>query len=170
MASRSSEGVSFERRDQENQRLREENVRLRRLLAAHGIAIPEPSSDDTLLAQAREPVRAETREERARKRIALFRSLFRGMEDVYARRWENPDGRHGYSPAVIKDWKAINSSRPEDRKKVDQKTRKFLPLTDLVVENHLLGQETVGIYPLLQDETCWFLACRGRLVSGYAPS
>ena len=61
-------------------------------------------------------------------------------------------------PAVVKDWKAINKSRPEDRKKVDQKTRKFLPVTDSVIENHLLGKETVGVYPLLPDETCWFLA------------
>ena len=62
------------------------------------------------------------------------------------------------SPAAVKDWKAINKSRPEERKKVDQKTRKFLPLTDAVIENHLLGKETVGVYPLLPDETCWFLA------------
>ena len=105
-----------------------------------------------------DPRPVETKEERARKRIALFRSLFRGREDVYARRWENPDGRSGYSPAALKDWKAINASRLEDRKKVDRNTRKFLPLTDAVIENHLLGKETVGIYPLLPDETCWFLA------------
>jgi hypothetical protein len=49
-------------------------------------------------------------------------------------------------PAVVKDWKAINKSRPEDRKKVDQKTRKFLPLTDAVIEDHLLGWETIGVY------------------------
>ena len=61
-------------------------------------------------------------------------------------------------PAVVKDWKAINKSRPEDRKKVDQKTRKFLPITDAVIESHLLGKETIGVYPLLPDETCWFLA------------
>ena len=61
-------------------------------------------------------------------------------------------------PADIKDWKAINKSRPEDRKKVDQKTRKFLPMTDAVIEHHLLGKETIGVYPLLPDETCWFLA------------
>ena len=52
----------------------------------------------------------------------------------------------GYSPASEKDWKAINRSRPEDRKKVDQKTRKFYPLTDTVIENHLLGTETIGVY------------------------
>ena len=61
-------------------------------------------------------------------------------------------------PAALKDWKAINESRPEDRKKVGQKTRKFLPLTDAVIESHLLGKDTVGVYALLPDETCWFLA------------
>ena len=67
------------------------------------------------------------KDERARNRVALFRSLFRGREDVFAQRWERSDGRSGYSLAAIKDWKAINKSRLEDRKKVDQKTRKFLP-------------------------------------------
>lgn len=41
-------------------------------------------------------------------------------------------------------------TRPEDRKKVDQNTRKFLPLTDAVIESRLLGKETVGIHPLLE--------------------
>ena len=98
------------------------------------------------------------KEQRARKRIALFRSLFRGREDLYARRWENDDGRHGYVPAAVKDWNAINKSRAEERKKVDHKTRRFLPMTDAVIENHLRGKETVGVYPILPDETCWFLA------------
>jgi superfamily II DNA or RNA helicase len=158
MAGRSSVSASFERRDEENQRLRQENAWLRHLLAVHGIPIPQSALEDTIPTEAPEPAPAETKAERARKRIALFRSLFRGREDVYARRWENPDGRHGYSPAALKDWKAINASRPEDRKKVDQNTRKFLSLTDAVIENHLFGKETIGIYPLLQNETCWFLA------------
>src|SRR5207247_7859601 len=42
--------------------------------------------------------------------------------------------------------------------KVDRQTRKFRPLTDEVVRGHLVGDHTLGIYPLLQDETCWFLA------------
>jgi hypothetical protein len=73
------------------------------------------------------------KKERAKRRIALFRTLFRGREDVFARRWENADGWHGYMPIVIKDWKVVNKSRPEERKKVDQKTRKFVPLTDAVI-------------------------------------
>ncbi|MFP5205188.1 MAG: TOTE conflict system archaeo-eukaryotic primase domain-containing protein [Acidobacteriota bacterium] len=158
MTSRSSESVLFDLRDQENQRLREENARLRHLLTVHGITIPQSVSEESRPTQSREPSVAETKEDRARRRIALFRQLFRGREDVYARRWENSNGRHGYSPAALRDWKVINSSRPEDRKKVDLSTRKFLPLTDEVIESHLLGKETIGIYPLLKDESCWFLA------------
>lgn len=157
MTGRASESVPFESRDEDNQRLREENARLRRLLAAHGIPVPTPHKDVSTV-QTSLAVQAESKEERARKRIALFRNLFRGREDIYARRWENSDGRSGYSPAALKDWKTINASKLADRKKVDRITRKFLPLTDTVVENHLLGKETVGIYPLLLDETCWFLA------------
>jgi superfamily II DNA or RNA helicase len=158
MTENGTDSLPFEPPEQENIRLREENARLRRLLAVHSIPIPQLALQNPPPTKTVEPAPPVDKEERARKRIALFRSLFRGREDVYARRWENDDGRHGYVPAAVKDWKAINSSRPEDRKKVDQKTRRFLPLTDAVIENHLLGKETVGVYPLLPDETCWFLA------------
>ena len=158
MTENGSESLPFEPPEQENIRLREENARLRRLLTVHSISIPQLVPDNPPLAKFVEAAPPVDREERARRRIALFRSLFRGREDVYARRWENADGRSGYMPAAVKDWKAINRSRPEERKKVAQKTRKFLPLTDAVIENHLLGKETVGVYPLLSDETCWFLA------------
>jgi hypothetical protein len=158
MTENGSDSLSFEPPEQENIRLREENARLRRLLAAHSIPIPQIAPLSPPHAKAAEATEPIDKEERARKRIALFRSLFRGREDVYARRWENNDGRHGYVPAALKDWKAIRESRPEDRKSVDQKTRKFLPVTDAVIEHHLLGKETVGVYPLLPDETCWFLA------------
>jgi len=139
-------------------RLREENARLRQLLTEHNIPIPPTEPAMQSWVKPVEVLPLEERQERARKRIALFRSLFRGREDVYPRRWESPDSRSGYTPAAQKDWKAINRSKPEDRKKVDQKTRKFFPLTDSVIENHLLGKETIGVYPLLADETCWFLA------------
>jgi hypothetical protein len=78
MASRSSESISFEQRDEENQRLREENARLRRVLAAHGITVPQFVPDDARPVQTITPAAVENKEERARKRIALFRSLFRG--------------------------------------------------------------------------------------------
>src|SRR6266545_4553641 len=153
MTENGSDSLPFEPPEQENVRLREENARLRRLLAVHSIPIPQLPAENPLPTKTVEPVPPVDKEERARQRIALFRSLFRGREDVYARRWENADGRYGYMPVVVKDWKAINKSRPEDRKKVDQKTRRFLPLTDAVIEDHLLGKETIGVYALLPDET-----------------
>ncbi len=140
----------------ENRHLREENARLRQVLLAHGIPLPSPtvqlSSRSTAVAAHEEKAAI------AHQRIALFRNLFRGREDVYARRWEAADGRKGYMPAAIKDWQAIQQSSPTERKKVDQATRKLLPLTDAVIANHLSGKDTIGIYPLLEDETCWLLA------------
>jgi hypothetical protein len=61
-------------------------------------------------------------------------------------------------PKADRDWKAYYASRPEDRKKVDRKTRSFRPLSDEVIRRHLAGEHTVGAYPLLLDETCCFLA------------
>ncbi len=68
------------------------------------------------------------------------------------------DGKWGYRPDDQKDWNALRAASPEDRKKIDQQTRVLYPLTDEVVRQHLEGKKTVGVYPLLTDETCWFLA------------
>ena len=89
-------------------------------------------------------------------KVALFRSLFRGREDVYPKRFESlKTGKTGYQPACRNAW----VEKPE--------LREFLPVTDDVVRNHLLGMDpqdrsghdfTIGVYPMLPDETCWFLA------------
>jgi superfamily II DNA or RNA helicase len=141
-------------------RLHEENARLRRLLSEHGISLPEPPETAAQVATTK-PENDRSAVDQASDpevKIALFRSLFGGREDVYAVRWEAPDGRAGYMPRADRDWKAYSASKPENRKKVDHKTRKCVPLTDEVVRKHLTGEITVGIYPLLLDETCWFLA------------
>ena len=142
----------------ESTRLREENARLRRLLAEHGIPIPPAASSSAALSRAQEKPGKPTPLDRASQRIALFRSLFRGRDDVYAVRWEQPDGRTGYAPKADRNWRAYLDANESDRKKVDRQTRRFRPLTDDVVRMHLLGEHTIGVYPLLLDETCWFLA------------
>ena len=139
-------------------RLRAENARLRHLLTKHSIPIPDFANDTLPSAPTPKPAGEVSAPERAARRIALYQSLFRGREDVYAVRWENPDGRSGYAPKADRDWKAYLSAEDSDRKKVDRQTRTFRPLTDAVVRGHLLGEHTIGIYPLLLDETCWFLA------------
>jgi hypothetical protein len=142
----------------EVQRLREENVRLRRLLQEHGIQLPVVQSPNGIPVTTSAPPSAHAPILKAEQRIGLFRSLFHGRDDVYAVRWENTDGRSGYMPKADRDWKAYLRAKDEDRKKVDRQTRKFRPLTDEVVRGHLVGDATIGIYPLLKDETCWFLA------------
>ncbi len=134
--------------------LAEENVRLRSLLAQHGIApgsVPRPTQRPVDPAPERHKLSTAGK-------VALFRSLFRGRDDVYAQRWESPDGRSGYSPRTERDWKAYNAARAEDRKRVDKETRKNIPLTDEAIHAHLAGKQTLGVYSLLLDETCWFLA------------
>ena len=102
MRENDSDSLPFDSPEQETVRLKEENRRLRRLLEVHGITIPQ------LPPPQQAPVRVEPlensldREERARKRIALFRSLFRGREDVYARRWER--GENSASGPTIAMW------------------------------------------------------------------
>ena len=142
----------------EMQRLREENVRLRCLLQEHGIQMPAAQSTTVIPVTTNALPSAHIPVLKAEQRIALFRSLFHGRDDVYAVRWENTDGRYGYMPKADRDWKAYLRAKDEDRKKVDRQTRKFRPLNDEVVRGHLVGDHTIGIYPLLQDETCWFLA------------
>jgi superfamily II DNA or RNA helicase len=92
----------------------------------------------------------------ADEKIALFRALFAGRDDVYARRWVSArTGRTGWSPA---------EDTPFDRTKSDDE-RVFWPLTDETVFAHLdpsrQGRDAVhlGLYPLLADDTCRLLAC-----------
>ena len=100
-------------------------------------------------------------------KIALFRDLFRGREDVYARRFESlKTGKQGYQPVCRNEWVSGICKKP--RARCDNcADRDFLPITDDVVRNHLLGIDpqdrsrrdfTMGVYPMLLDETCWFLA------------
>lgn len=142
----------------ECERLRKENVRLRAILGVND-PVPEhpvpsaPGSAPTPL-----PFSSVAEASTPEQKIALFRSLIRGREDVYAVRWEGKGGKAGYSPAGVMDWRAIHAARPEERKRVARKTRMLLPLTDDAIRNHLTGKQTIGVYPLLPNETCWFLA------------
>jgi len=88
--------------------------------------------------------------------VSLFKDLFRARNDVYAVRWEGRNGKTGYSPAGDKEWdKALCSGRGP---KKSFRLTKLFSLTEEVIRDHLLGKQTIGVYPLLQDDTCWFVA------------
>jgi len=101
------------------------------------------------------------------EKIKLFRSLFRGREDVYPRRFESfRTGKTGYQPACRNEWIVEICKKPKISCS-ECNNRDFLPVTNEVIRNHLLGINpddptnrdfTIGVYPLLPDDTCWFLA------------
>jgi hypothetical protein len=80
----------------------------------------------------------------AGEKIALFRSLFRGREDVYPRRFENQrTGRAGYAPACGNEWVRGICEKPRV-KCSDCPHRAFLPVTDEVIRWHLSGKDSHG--------------------------
>jgi hypothetical protein len=99
------------------------------------------------------------------EKIALFRSLFRGREEVFPRRWENPkNGKSGYSPVCRNEWVRGVCGKPQV-KCGECPNQAFVPFGDDIVRSHLTGKAagqvvdfTAGIYPMLPEETCWFLA------------
>ena len=97
-------------------------------------------------------------------KIALFRTLFRGREDVYPRRFESrKTGKSGYAPACANEWVRGICEKPRI-KCAECSNRRFLPVTDDVIRWHLSGCDdagdrfVAGVYPMLLDETCFFLA------------
>lgn len=71
---------------------------------------------------------------------------------------EEPDhGRNGYTPACGNEWRVGVCEKPRI-KCGECSNRLLIPLTDAVIYEHLTGKRTVGVYPLLSDDTCHFLA------------
>ncbi|MDP3916116.1 MAG: DEAD/DEAH box helicase family protein [Bacteroidota bacterium] len=90
----------------------------------------------------------------------LYMSLFRGRDDVYAKRWENDKkGTAGYSPACGNEWRPRICQKPKISC-AECKNKDYLPLNESVVDDHLRGRNNfvAGIYPLLTNETCYFVA------------
>ncbi len=140
----------------ELKRLREENARLKALLARHGIDGKDRDIVATDFATTRKPASASCQFSNSEK-IKLFRRLFRGRTDVFPKRWESAKGKSGYSPACANEWKPGVCQKPKV-KCGSCKQRRLLPVTDQVIYDHLTGKHTIGVYPLLPDDTCCFLA------------
>lgn len=92
------------------------------------------------------------------EKIALFHSLFLGREDVFPIRWQNArTGKAGYAPACGNEWKPGICGKPKV-KCGECPNQDFLRVTDEVIDGHLRGRQTIGVYPMLADGACWFLA------------
>lgn len=138
---------------EENSRLKNENLELRKMLGVN----------DKVVTSCRQFSNANiTKHSLPEEKIALFRSFFRGREDVFARRWySKTTGKSGYQPVCENEW-AENICDKKKYKCSVCPNRKLLPLTDKDIFNHLsgkdfYGRDVIGIYSMLKDETCYFL-------------
>jgi superfamily II DNA or RNA helicase len=97
-------------------------------------------------------------------KMALFRRLFRGRPDIFPIRWENrKTGRSGYAPACANEWQRGICEKPKVKCSACP-NQAFLAVDDVSMERHLRGTDAnglpfvMGVYPMLAENTCWFLA------------
>ena len=171
MVAREDSDSELERLASENARLQADNARLRAMLGLHDDADPQADrdsgassglrSDQTPPRQLAEAGDSDTvpvtDASSDALKITLFRSLFRGREDVYAKRWESSRGTSGYSPVCANEWQAGICDKPNVKCGACV-NRDLVPLDDAAIREHLTGREVLGVYPLLEDETCRFMA------------
>ena len=91
------------------------------------------------------------------EKLNLFKSLFKGREDVFAIRWEKAK-KSGYMPAYHYDPYIYRLHKMKGGTFKDYKDKTYLPLTDQQFLKHFNGEQYIGVYPLLQDNTSWFIA------------
>lgn len=136
----------------EIKRLNQENAYLRRKLKQSEIKFSEP------VEPAKQFIHSlQEKEKILQKRVQIFKSLFRGRDDVYAVRWQSKSNKSGYTPACSLEWQQPLCQKPNIKCSQCQ-VRQLMPLTEDTIYRHLAGEITIGLYPLLKDETCWFLA------------
>ncbi|MCM1332240.1 MAG: DEAD/DEAH box helicase family protein, partial [Bacteroides sp.] len=137
--------------------LREENARLKGLLRKHGIAYETTPSP---IVSAQKPMPQLSLEEK----VMLFRSLFRGREDVFARRWYSPKtDKSGYQPVCTREWNPVYCNKKK-YKCIECPNREFQTLGYADVYAHLEGKDpnakdVIGTYAIMPDNTCYFLCC-----------
>ena len=90
------------------------------------------------------------------EKLIIYHNLFSARTDIYARRWQKND-KSGWSPAYSFDWNEFNAHRARGGTIKDFENKKLMPLTDEILLNHFLGKETIGIYPILTDNTSYFI-------------
>lgn len=148
---------------EENKRLRHENEGLKQQL---GLSIQTSHQIDeiytseevaSIIEVSDENSKSVSNQSSPQSKIDLFMSLFRGRDDVYAKRWESKDGRTGYSPVCLNEWVKGICDKPTV-KCSDCGNKNYAVLDSAAVDKHLRGNAVFGIYPMLEDETCWFLS------------
>lgn len=141
--------------------LHKENDVLKSLLKSHGIEYETRMKED-MNKPIYSLVSVPTISLSIDERIRLFQSLFKGREDVFARRWfSKTTGKSGYQPVCINEWKQGICDKKKYRCAICP-NRNFAPLTTQDMYRHLEGKDeyccdVVGLYAIMQDNNCAFL-------------
>ena len=141
--------------------LHKENEVLKSLLKSHGIEYETRMKED-MNKPIYSLVSVPTITLSIDERIRLFQSLFKGREDVFARRWfSKTTGKSGYQPVCINEWKQGICDKKKYRCVICP-NRNFAPLTTQDMYRHLEGKDeyccdVVGLYAIMQDNNCAFL-------------
>lgn len=141
--------------------LHKENEALRSLLKIHGVEYETRMKED-MNKPIYSLVSVPTITLSIDERIRLFQSLFKGREDVFARRWfSKTTGKSGYQPVCINEWKQGLCDKKKYRCVICP-NRNFVPLTSQDMYRHLEGKDeyccdVVGLYAIMQDNNCAFL-------------
>lgn len=145
---------------QQNEALRQENEVLKSLLYAHGIEYKPKHVEEKVVAYS--PITLPSVKLSIEDRVAIFHSLFKGREDVFARRWfSKTTGKSGYQPVCINEWRRGVCDKKK-YKCADCPNRHFAPLTYQDLYRHLEGKDenccdVVGLYAIMPDNNCAFL-------------
>ena len=135
---------------EENQRLLAENENLRKRL---GLSLPVPCTKNDVEAsievnniQAVEVIKPRhvTNSSSPEDKINLFMSLFRGRDDVYAKRWQNKEGKSGYSPVCLNEWARGICNKPKI-KCSECNNKNYAALDFAAIDKHLRGKDVFGI-------------------------
>ncbi|MDL2308074.1 hypothetical protein LJC53_00620 [Bacteroidales bacterium OttesenSCG-928-C03] len=89
--------------------------------------------------------------------LAYIKSLFAAREDVFAVHWQK-DGKQGYMPAYQYDPYLYRIHKMKGGSFKDYADKTYRELTDYEMIKHLKGEQLIGVYPLLKDNTSWFIA------------
>ena len=142
--------------------LEAENLKLKELLFRHGITFDKKGQQPVIIESNLENNDSAMRRLSLHEKVKLFRSIFKGREDVFAKRWYSDiSKKSGYQPVCENEWKQEFCDKRK-YKCNECPNRLFAYLTDEYVYNHLAGKDSygrdvVGIYPINSDNTCNFL-------------
>lgn len=94
------------------------------------------------------------------QKLEIFMGYFKGRDDVYpylSINKNNPNVKY-YIPACVNEWKKGVCNKTMGKLCKACQYRENKPISKDTIKNHIYDNNTIGIYPMLEDETCYFIA------------